>query len=195
MKIDVDIPDGMSGNWRVETFEIKEDDFSLIRFALKGRPIDPGIYKRLMYGGQIVMSNTPAEIRDFLPFFHKAGGHILINGLGLGVLVKALLTKPYTEIESITVVELSEDVIKLVGTHITDPRVRIIQGDAFTWKAPRGMYYNAVWHDIWNDLCADNIEEMNKLHRRYRKKCLYQASWGRRECLSLARQDRFRSWR
>jgi hypothetical protein len=28
MRIDIDVPDGISGNWKVETFEVKDRDFS-----------------------------------------------------------------------------------------------------------------------------------------------------------------------
>ena len=177
MDTTVDVLDGVSGDWRVETFEVEKPSVYLL---IKGRPITPGIYKRLMYKSQVVMSNTPAEICDFMSFVWRAKGNVLINGLGLGVVLKAVLQQP--EVESVTVIEISEDVIKLVAPYFTDPRVTIVQADALIWKAPRGMYYNAVWHDIWSDVCISNLDDMRLLHRKYGRRCSYQESWCRREC-------------
>ncbi len=187
MKIEIDVPDGVSGDWRIETFIVEERELSQVLSLLKtGRGVPAGTYKRLMHRRDVVMSNTPDEIRDFLNFFYKAKGSILINGLGMGVLIKALLTKP--EVTDITVIELSPDVIKLSGpTYEKDSRVTIIQSDAFTWKPPKGKKYDAVWHDIWDYLCGDNIPEMDKLHRKYRSKTAYQESWGRAFCKRAVR--------
>jgi hypothetical protein len=174
MDTTVDVPDGVSGAWRVETFTIEQPP---IYFALKGRPIEPGTYKRLMYKNEVVMSNTPAEIRDFMHFVWRSKGNILINGLGLGVVLKAVLQMP--NVESVTVIELSKDVIKLVAPSFKDPRVTIIQADAMTWKPPKDVRYDAVWHDLWNDICESNLDDMKILHRRYGRKCDWQASWCR----------------
>ena len=157
--------------------------------ALKtGRYVRPGTYKRLMHNGTCVMSNTPDEIRDFLGFLRPAHGKILINGLGLGVLLKALLEKP--EVTEITVIEKSEDVIKLVApTYTSDARVKIINADAFSYKPEKKEKWDYVWHDIWNYICVDNLKEMATLHRKYGKKTTtYQASWCKRECLQAKRK-------
>jgi spermidine synthase len=177
----VDVPDGISGDWRVETFIVEKPSVYLL---LKGRPITPGTYKRLMYKNTVVMSNTPAEVYDFMNFVWKARGNVLINGLGLGVVLKAVLQNP--EVKAVTVIELSEDVIKLVApTFSNDPRVTIIQADAFTWKAPRGMYYDAVWHDCWNNICETNLKEITKLYRKYGRRCSFQDAWSRDQLLRM----------
>jgi len=182
MEIDIDVPDGISGDWKVETFKVEENEFSQMISMLKGgRSVPGGTYKRLMRGGTCIMSNTPDEIRDFRHFLNGASGRILVNGLGLGVLLKALLNKP--DVTEVTVIEKSEDVIKLVApTYLTDKRVTIINADAFEYKPPKDKRYDAVWHDIWDAICTDNLKGMKKLHRKYGKKTDYQASWGRELC-------------
>jgi hypothetical protein len=182
MEIKIDVPDGISGNWSVETFEVKEKELSQMISMLKyGRGVPAGKYKRLMRNGTCVMSNTPDEIRDFMHFVYTAKGSVLVNGLGIGVLLKALINKP--EVTEITVIEKSEDVIKLVAqTYLTDNRVSIINADAFEYNPPKDKRYNAVWHDIWDDICADNLDEMKKLHRKYGRKADYQESWCRSRC-------------
>ena len=132
------------------------------------------------------MSNTPDEIRDFSYFVSVAYGSVLINGLGLGVVVKALLNKP--DITKVKVVEKSADVITLVAdTYLKDPRVEIVQADCFEYKPPKGERYDAVWHDIWDEICADNLPEMQRLHRKYRKRTGFQGSWCRLQCERAAR--------
>ena len=181
----VDIPEGQRGNWRIEKFTVskKEADFQNMRasfsFSDRGQFIIAGEYTRLSCNASVVMSDTPSEISDHLRFIGQANGSILINGLGLGVVVKAILMKD--NIEKIIVNELSEDVINLVGKYYADPRLTINHADAFTWN-PKGIRFNCIWHDIWTYISEDNLPEMKMLHRRYGhwlQKPFFQDSWGR----------------
>lgn len=195
MEIKIDVPDGKSGNWSVESFTVSKEDekFEQLRAAIssssRGRYTPAGTYKALKCNNKTIMSNTPDEIRDFRYFIHKATGKVLVNGLGLGVILKALVDKP--DIEHVTVIEISQDVINLVGPTFKDnPKVTIIHADAFTYKPPKGVRYNAVWNDIWDDICIDNLESMSKLHRKYGKKTDFQDSWGRDICLMRKRKEK-----
>lgn len=181
MKIDINVPDGISGYWAVETFEVKEMGAGQISSLFRtGRFVPPGTYKRLTYYNSVVMSNTPNEIRDCMRFIRAACGTILINGLGLGVVLKAILEKE--NIKEITVIEKSEDVIKLVAPTYKDSRLNIIHADAYEYKPPRGKKYDFVWHDIWDDLCTDNLKKMSVLHRKYGKRTKWQDSWSKALC-------------
>lgn len=180
----MDIPDGRSGDWEIDTFTITEEQAELanLRMAWNGaaaRYVLPGTYKRLLHFNQTVMSNTRAELRDHAHFISRAKGNVLVNGLGLGCILVELLNKD--EVEHITVIEKSEDVIKLVATFFNG-KVDIINDDAFKWKPPKGIRYGAVWHDIWNFISGDNVDEMISLHRKYGKRCDYQESWCRHLC-------------
>lgn len=189
MRVDMSfLPDGESGVWSVSTVEVPKDSLSQFMSMMKtGRGVPGGTYKRLLRGRTIVMSNTPDEIRDFLHFTNVANGRILINGLGIGCVVKVLLEKE--NVYEITVIEKSEDVIKLVAPHFNDPRLKIIHADAFEYKPPKGETYDYVWHDIWDAICADNLEEMAKLHRKYGRKTRWQDSWAKKLCQKLNRQS------
>jgi hypothetical protein len=35
-----------------------------------------------------------------------------------------------------------------------------------------------AWHDIWNDLCGDNLPLMARLNRRYGRSVEWQGAWG-----------------
>lgn len=194
MTLEVDIPDGVSGNWRVESFTVTDED---VRKNVRGlfRPseyVPAGTYKRLMRGKVVVMSNTPMEIETNSRFIRAAKGRVLINGLGLGMVLAAILKKP--NVEHVTVVEKSPDVIKLVGPSFAQERVTIIEADALEWKPGKTDWFDVVWHDIWDYITADNLEDMHKLHRRYARKTKWQDSWARSLCERARSQSR-RSWR
>lgn len=187
MKIEINIPDGKSGVWKVSTFEVTEEEIMIhnirARFQPGCRTMKAGTFKKLTRNGQIIMSNTPAEISDHISFIFtaKRNKNILINGLGLGVALTEILKSG--AIETVTVIEKSEDVIKLVGPSFTnEPRVSIIHADAFEWKPPKGLKYDVVWHDIWDNICSDNLPEMTKLHRKYGKRTDWQGSWCKELC-------------
>lgn len=187
----IEVPDGVSGEWRVESFEMTKEqaEFTAIRALMKRNGdyfCPPGHYKKLVRGGVIVMSNTPMEIRSNQPIIKAATGRVLINGLGLGMVLTAILRKPH--VCDVTVVEKSADVIKLCGpTFSGDSRVKIYHADAFEFQPPRGIRYNAVWHDIWDNVCSDNLPEMARLHRKYGRRTDWQASWMHERCKELNR--------
>lgn len=187
MEISIEVQNGVSGRWKVEDFEISEQDAKIENmraiFQPGYRTVKPGKFKRLMRNNQVIMSNTPAEISDhirFICYSKRKGGDILINGLGLGVALKEILKSD--DVKSVTVIEISEDVISLVAPFYDDERVTIINADAFEWKPPKGKRYAAIWHDIWDNICADNLPEMTKLHRKYGRRTDWQGSWCKELC-------------
>ena len=174
----VNLPEGSKGLWRIEKFVVDDHDFYSM---LKGRPVPFGTYTQLYRGPVLVMSDTPAEMRDHSYPVWKAQNHCLINGLGIGMVLKNVLLQK--DVTKVTVVELSQDLIDLVSPHYTDPRIEWVCSDALTYTIPKGAHYGMVWHDIWDDLCTDNLSEMQKLHRKYGRKCEWQCSWGHGYCL------------
>ena len=174
----VGVPEGKSGDWKVSKFTISKGDIGTISYALHGRPIPPGTYTRLTREGtwEPMMSDTPSEIGDHLEFIHIARGNCLINGLGLGVVLKAILAKP--EVTHVDVVESEQDVINLVWpTYQDGDKVTLYHADAFTIEWPKGKYWDCAWHDIWSSICTDNLPEITKLKRKYARKVTWQRAW------------------
>lgn len=176
----VDIPEGKSGKWKIERFEFTRQEgglynLRLIRDGQRKRVIPPGWYTRLVRDRCVVMSDTPAEAHEHSRAFALAKGNVLINGLGLGFYLKAILAKD--EVKSVTVIEKSKDVIKLVGKTNKDPRVTIINADALIWRPARGVKFDLAWHDIWDDINEDNKQAMLKLKIAYKGKAQRQACW------------------
>ncbi|MGK6862809.1 hypothetical protein ACKU0O_022705 [Enterobacter hormaechei] len=169
---DLPVKDGTSGTWKLDTFEITADKaMSLaLRAEYTGNTdefIPPGRYRRLSNGWDVVMSNTPMEIRTCQDFLERATGRVLINGLGLGMVLHAILQKE--DVTHVTVIEKEQDVINLVAASFAnDPRVEIIHADAMMYCPPAGVTYNACWHDIWPDFATANLSQMDKLEIKYR---------------------------
>lgn len=186
----VNIPEGISGNWKVEKFTVSKDDAKWSALRDGYRSVSAGDYTRLMHGSEVIMSDTPAEESDHYQPVLCAKSHILINGLGLGmVLLNCLLQDSVTKA---TVIEKSEDVINLVSPtyhRMFGDKVEIVHADAFEYSPPKEVRYGMVWHDIWTYICADNLEEMKRLHRKYGKKTDWQGSWCRRECELAKKRD------
>lgn len=184
------VPVGESGAWCVEKFTTTPREVSTfnLRESIHGtnRHVEPGSYTRLVRlggwrGRTVVMSDTRAELLDHYDFVRQATGHVLINGLGLGLCLQMVLAKD--DVKRVTVVERSRDVIRLTWpTFMEEPRAGIYHASAFDWQPPRGIRYGAVWHDIWDYICADNLPEMKALHRKYGRRTDWQGSRCRAEC-------------
>jgi len=69
----------------------------------------------------------------------------------------------------------------MIGPFYDDARVRLICDDALTIKWPRNTHFDSVWHDIWPDLCTDQLDEVATLKRRYARRCNWQAAWSEEE--------------
>jgi len=146
----VAVPEGESGDWKVDRFYVGNDPLMQMRCWRDGRPVPDGWYTRLAKRGTgLFMTDTPAELNDARELFQCAFGHVLITGLGLGMIPKALLPLADFPIDKITIVELEPDVIKLVAGTLTDPRIEVVQGNAFDWTPPKGVRFDWAWHDIW----------------------------------------------
>ena len=186
-KYKVDVPEGCIGDWAIERFEITEDGakFHNLRATLHGfgyRSVRPGSYTRLTHNGNLIMSDTRAEIHDHLEIIRRAKGKVLLNGLGLGLVLRACLLKP--EVDHVTVIEIASEVIALIEPYLREcfgDRFIVYEADALTWQAPKNSKWNVVWHDIFDAICADNLVDMTRLKRRYGRRCDWQGCWAEYE--------------
>lgn len=160
---------------------------SLGRFSDKiWKVIDPGFVSvtflkhitlaTLHLDGETVMEDSLPELRKHLPIWMSAEGRVLVTGLGLGCVVRGLLTKP--EVDEIDVVEIDKHILRVVGHEFaSNRRVHLHHGDAFHWE-PGSRRYEWAWHDLW----AEGPPHISLLHTRlmirYREVVKRQGAWG-----------------
>lgn len=191
----VDVPEGEYDGMKIDRFTIEPGNIHAGLMALRGRGTPPGTYTRLRGDGKFWMSDTQAEKQDHIGAVMKADDlkaeRILINGLGLGMVLKAFLTMDH--VQHIDVVEIDERVIKLVGPHYAkDPRVNIIHANAYEQakKWPSGTRWDVGWSDIWPDPSTDDLKEMAILNRSYGRRCTWHGCWYQDELQYQQRKDR-----
>lgn len=188
-----DVPTGESGDWKIERFSVSEIDLKLynLRLAFNGqgrRMMEPGDYTRLMRGHEVIMSDTRAEIQDHRVVLDQMIGAktVMIAGLGLGVILQAAIRSP--TVRRIIVYEKSLDVINLVAPHWTKKARRagkvltILLWDIFEVKPEKWEQHDVVWFDIWDNISADNWQEMKPLKRRWRRHAAWMGCWCESEC-------------
>lgn len=194
-KVEHLVPDTGSGIWRTRHFDIPEGSTDPEYTRAVSQDRDPGTGRFVCleylddtgdtYVWRPMMTDTKAEILDHRPAIDRitdpSTHRVLVHGLGLGVIVRAALMQPH--VEHVDVVDLSPDVIAVVGPIHADPRLTIHWGNALTHRFPPGDRWDVVWHDIWPTISAVNLPDMRTLHRRYGHRCTWQGSWARVQCL------------
>lgn len=171
------------GDWKITEFTVSDADakrFNL-RQAFQGKPqemIAAGTFVRLeqLSTGFVVMSNTPMEMNSNRVAFKNANGKVLVAGLGMGMILDAMLTKP--EVTHIRVLEIDKDIIDYVGSfYSNDDRVEIIHQDIRTYIPASDEYYDYIWLDIWDDIDQRNIDEFIELNELFSKHCKKMNLW------------------
>lgn len=196
----VRVKPGETEHFRIDEFTVSAEharSFNLREMWNRSRRfIKPGTYTKLSgIGRGVIMSNTPAEIDDHREAVDLAHGDVFIAGLGIGMVLEAILAKG-DDIHSITVLEKEPEIIGLVSPFYADEqKVSILCGDAFDPAAlPNGKRFDFLYFDIWDSICGDNYEEMKTLNRQYRKHKAQGAKavfW----CRDLCKREHFASER
>ncbi len=113
-------------------------------------------FPAVLEGGNEWMTLTPVDLDTSEEAIKAAKGRVITFGLGLGYY--AYMVSEKEEVESITVVEKSPDVIKLFKSHILPQfpnrdKVKIIEADAFEYaenQMPKENF-DLAFVDTWRD--------------------------------------------
>ena len=191
------VPEGQAGDWTVQRFVMPDRGPDVA--DTDPRPAwvraKPGVYTRLRLRSVDFMTDLYEEWwsqRVAMEEAVRRGGHVLVTGLGLGMVAETILRSGRASVTSVTVVEASAQVVQLVGPHLEASyprRLDIVQADAFTWTPPAGACYSVVWHDIWpSPFDPQAVAESHELMARYARFADWQGSWAL-EYRSLAGLD------
>lgn len=149
------IPEGWSGLWNITKRTYGEAAIGWRKNKLISCPSGTYTYLFVMtdstlhVGGELVMEDTPFELKTHLGFVMQAYGNVLISGLGLGCVIRGLLANP--NVEHVTCLENSKDVLKLVAPHMPTERLTIIEAEALEWTCKNKTHFDCAWHDLWTN--------------------------------------------
>lgn len=195
------LPDMSVDGIEVSRFRVDGEDMliSWIRSVFQGRGTDPNRdYVRLKIDGSLWMTDTDAELLDMRDFYvhlmalsRHDQPHVLVTGLGMGLAAKMALDSIC--VPHVTVVERDQRVIDHIGGVLLGlpggDRLTIVHDDAFEYN-PEPRSVDLAWHDIWLDICADNVEEFKRIRQHYgraMRRSKNQLCWVEPECQRLAR--------
>lgn len=145
------IPEGQIGEFRIthrtktwpevtmETMKSPAD--WTMRFARTGT------YCILWTHDKTIMSDTDFERVTNRDILRDAQGHVLVGGLGIGMLPYHLCKKK--SIKSVIVLELRQEVIELVAPHIKHRKLNVVQGDVMHPPLLPRQQFDYVYLDIW----------------------------------------------
>lgn len=202
------LPEAENAGASIKHHEVTKEDAARagVRVMVTGDAslaVSPGVYAQLWVGETLMMSDTQMERRTNSEFIYQAKGHVLVAGLGIGMVVPLLLAKE--AVTKVTIVEKYQDVIDLVEKPLRTflgkkklghkDRLEIVCSDIHDFKAPRGVKYDTIYFDIWSNMRRDNLTEMDTLHKKFARRRVkggWIGSWYRTELLSLRRQGRWR---
>lgn len=163
------------------TFDSKEDILYNLRAVRNGRMfvMYDGKFVRLTVNGELMMSDTTMERISNLDFINNAKGRVMIAGLGIGLILEAILNKE--EVSEVVVIEKYQDVIDLVEPIYQHRKLKIICADIFEYEMPSSEKFDVIYFDIWADISTSNLSEMKQLHNKYkinkRSKDSFMDSW------------------
>jgi hypothetical protein len=170
------------GNWEIKIEEYKPyqavicDDMIIKEDFTEIPPLgfftESFRFPAILENGNEWMTLTPVDLDTCEVAIAEAHGKVVTFGLGLGYY--AYMASEKEEIESVTVVELSEDVINLFKTHILPQmknrhKIKIVNSDAFEYaeKIMPKENFDYAFVDTWRDASdgAPMYERMRKLEK------------------------------
>ena len=159
----IDLPEGSSGNMTI-THKIVTGSTPIISLrewytrGMKGRPCSAQLDNPLRYhelseaGVGVWMTDLPSELNQAYEALHAMPprGRVLVGGLGLGILPKLLTLQ--AQVDQVTVVERSPDVIRLCADRANYHVVRSDIADYLRICTQFDCYYLDTWQGT-NESC------------------------------------------
>lgn len=124
----------------------------------------------LRQNNEVWMMDAPSEAQTINPCAHKAKGRVLTFGLGIGYFPFMALQNP--NVEAVTIIEQSSEVIRMFKQHILPQfekaeAIKIIQGDAYDYFNKTTLKdYDYVFVDIYQS-STDGYQAISKMLHQY----------------------------
>tara|TARA_A100001391_G_C4976532_1_gene254090 strand:+ start:166 stop:708 length:543 start_codon:yes stop_codon:yes gene_type:complete len=149
MKINVNIPAGVSGDFEIAHYTKDTTDNRWPLYLLHTNEAYDNYTVLLKKGHSMpLMQDSEAEYNDHQWLWDNAEGDVIIGGLGVGLVNHVLIDNP--NITSVTIIEKYQDVIDLVWDNCPkDERFTLIHADIETWEIPTDSQWDIGFFDTW----------------------------------------------
>ena len=149
MRIEVDIPEGISGDYEVAYYTDETTD-NMWQVYLDMKNETHTNHTVLLKAGcdMPIMQDSEAEYNEHQWLWDNATGDVLVGGLGIGMIHQPLIDNP--NITSVTIIEIAQDVVDLVWDDCAkDDSFSLVVADFETWTPPESTTYDTIWCDAW----------------------------------------------
>jgi spermidine synthase len=124
--------------------------------------------------GDIVMLDNRPELVKHLPILMNAAGRVLVSGLGLGCVVRGLLSRK--QVEHVDVIEIDRQILDRIGPEFSgNDRVTLHHADALQFPL-NGQRWDWAWHDLYDEHRALQILHAD-LIMRFHHHVRHQGAW------------------
>jgi spermidine synthase len=138
------------------------------------------IYNTPAFGRVLVLDDETQSAQSDEATYHESlvhpvmatthAQHVLIIGGGEGATAREVLK--YSEVESVTMVDIDADLMTLCRKHLpewganawTDPRLRVIATDAFAWLETCGQQFDVIIMDLCDPDWTDADNQINRFY-------------------------------
>ncbi len=119
----------------------------------------------LLKDNKCIMKLNEKEIQGTYNVVKNAYGHVGIAGLGLGYCAEEMAENP--RVKSVTVYEISEDVIQIYKNNFKDnSKINIIHGDAFCAESKKfDVFFSDIYSYELTDRVVHDYKVLNHLHQ------------------------------
>jgi hypothetical protein len=136
--------------------------------------VDNGDYFVLYNNGDrwmVYNKDKDFEVKDMYSSYDLAYGDVIISGLGFGILALWLCSKP--EVSSVTVIEVSEDVIKIFkDNNLIPEKLTIINDNMITYETDKE--YDVLLLDHYERQTFDwRLKDINRICARINHKSFW----------------------
>ena len=164
-RIEVDIPEGTSGDFEIAhyTNETTDNHWQVyLEMKVESHDSYTVLIKNSVNTYMPIMQDSEAEYNEHQWLWDNATGDVLIAGLGIGFVNEVLIAND--NITSVTIVEIEQDVVDLVWEHCAkDDRFTLIIDDIETWDIPSDSSWDIAWFDTWDTKNILTMKEYNDL--------------------------------
>jgi len=158
----VEIPEGKVGEYMIrhifrDAGKVARSNLRTAMFGGQGdKPLEfdrKTQWHELSYDGGVWMTDLPIEQQQHDNELEPVCGRVVVGGLGVGYAANVLAAR--SSVDEVVVVEISKEVVELVGPHVKDPhgKLTIVTADLFDYLKQEAedddSYFDWGFYDIW----------------------------------------------